>query len=204
VTKDPNDASLSKPRVRGGIRGWLAARRARSADGAPHCADETAYSAQGAANLRALARRPTSLTLRHLDCGSCNGCEQQLIALANPCYDMEAYGIAFEASPRHAVYLAMTGPFTRGLAVAAQRTLEAMPEPRIIAVGDCAAGGGPFADCYGLVTPRPVAFAPPRDGVPVPGSRIEKRVIAGCPPTPAAILEKLAALVAEQRRGGKD
>ena len=91
--------------------------------------------ASGRAALAKLAFNPTSMTLRHLDCGSCNGCELQLTALTNPRYDMERYGISFESSPRHAVYLAMTGPLTRGLLPAALTTMEAMPKPAIIAVG---------------------------------------------------------------------
>jgi len=147
---------------------------------APDCGpgDEPTPAAREA--LRQLGAHPVSITLRHLDCGSCNGCELQLIALSNPCYDMEQYGIAFESSPRHAVYLAMTGPFTRGLVEAAGLTLEAMPEPAIIAIGDCAVDGGYFRDSYAVMK-RP--------------AKIEEAIrhrIAGCPPSPGEILEALA------------
>jgi Ni,Fe-hydrogenase III small subunit len=137
--------------------------------------------------LKTLAVGRTSMTLRHLDCGSCNGCELQLNALANPCYDMEGYGIAFESSPRHANYLVMTGPVTRGLAGAACRTLEAMPEPGIVAVGDCAVGpeaaedGAWFHDSYAR-SPRTAAYL----------ERFVIRRIPGCPPSPARILAALA------------
>ena len=115
----------------------------------------------------------TSVFIRHLDCGSCNGCEMELNALTNPVYDVAQYGI-------HADILAMTGPFTRNLKQAALTTLEAMPVPRIIAIGDCAINGGAFRDSYG-VTKWPPA--------------IEKAIIAqveGCPPSPADILKVLA------------
>ena len=133
--------------------------------------------ASGRAALAKLAFNPTSMTLRHLDCGSCNGCELQLTALTNPRYDMERYGISFESSPRHAVYLAMTGPLTRGLLPAALTTMEAMPKPAIIAVGDCAIDGGAFREDgagsnYALVSPP---------------DEIKNAIvhrIAGCPPTP--------------------
>jgi|YNPNPStandDraft_1061719.scaffolds.fasta_scaffold16406_2 Ni,Fe-hydrogenase III small subunit len=127
-----------------------------------------------------LARHPVSLPLRHLDCGSCGGCELELIALGNPVYDIEQYGIRFQAWPRHAVYLAMTGPLTRGLVEAARFTLDAMPEPAIIAIGDCALGIGPFEGAYGIA-PRPQAIE----------EAIRLR-IPGCPPSPAEILEALA------------
>src|SRR5688572_20729884 len=80
-----------------------------------------------------------SLFVRHLDCGSCNACELELNALANPIYDTPSWGIHFEASPRHADILVLTGPYVRGLDVAARSTLESMPIPRIVTIGDCAA-----------------------------------------------------------------
>ena len=135
---------------------------------------------QKAGLLRKLSRRPASITLRHLDCGSCNGCELELNALTNPIYDIEQYGIGFEASPRHAVYLAMTGPFTRGLEQAALRTLDAMPEPGIIAIGDCALGIGPFEESY-AIQERPAEI---EGAIRLP--------IPGCPPSPQEILEALA------------
>jgi Ni,Fe-hydrogenase III small subunit len=166
-------------------------------------------SGHGEADRAWLERHPASLTLRHLDCGSCNGCEQQLIALTNPLYDMEKYGIAFEASPRHAVLLAMTGVFTRGLAEAARLTLKAMPEQGIVAVGNCAIYGGPFKDSYqfkdsyAVQRERPAKFQPKSDDVGALGRMAEEsRVvlkIEDCPPTPRKILEELAGYV--RRRG---
>lgn len=145
------------------------------------------------ARLKHLAAWPKkSITLRHLDCGSCNGCEQQLIALTNPRYDMERYGLAFESSPRHAVYLAMTGPFTRGLAAAARLTLDAMPEPALIAIGDCAVDGGLFRGSYALERRVPE----------IDQAITEGRFVRGCPPAPAAILDALARLADGQRMAG--
>jgi Ni,Fe-hydrogenase III small subunit len=118
--------------------------------------------------------------MRHLDCGSCNGCELELSALTNPLYDMERFGISFVASPRHADVLIMTGPFTRRLAEAAQLMFEAMSTPRrIVAIGDCADDGGIFKESY-AVAPRP--------------DELERAIVArvrGCPPTPDEILEAL-------------
>jgi Ni,Fe-hydrogenase III small subunit len=124
-----------------------------------------------------------SVFLRHLDCGSCNGCELELQALSNPIYDIERFGISFVASPRHADVLVMTGPFTRNLAEAARLTFDAMSEPRqIIAVGDCADDGGVFKDSYAVC-------ARPED--------IEQAIVRrvpGCPPAPDQILAALAQL----------
>lgn len=121
-----------------------------------------------------------SLFLRHLDCGSCNGCELELTALTNPIYDLEQYGIKFVSSPRHADVLMMTGVFTRNLATAAQLTLEAMPTPMVIRVGNCAVKDGDiFKETYA------VTDLPPE---------IRKAIIAdipGCPPTPLDILKAL-------------
>lgn len=130
-----------------------------------------------------LARGHRSVFVRHLDCGSCNGCEIELSALVNPLYDIERFGIRFEASPRHADVLAMTGPFTRNLETAARLTYAAMTEPRcIVTIGDCAHDGGIFKDAYALAD-RPALL----------GQAIAAHV-PGCPPTPEAILRTLARL----------
>ncbi|KAA3663833.1 MAG: hydrogenase [Chloroflexi bacterium] len=123
--------------------------------------------------------KPRSLFLRHLDCGSCNGCELELNALSNPIYDMAQYGIRFESSPRHADVIILTGPYTRNLDNAAQLTTTATPDCRIVTVGDCTENGGVFQDSYAIV-PRP--------------PQIESAVAAhipGCPPTPTEILRVL-------------
>jgi Ni,Fe-hydrogenase III small subunit len=130
-----------------------------------------------------LADGGRSIFIRHLDCGSCNGCELELNALANPLYDTERFGIEFVASPRHADVLVMTGPFTVNLAEAARLTFEAMPNPRrVITVGDCAKDGGVYRNSY-AVTTRP--------------AEIEQAIeinIPGCPPTPEDILKAFAKL----------
>jgi len=123
-----------------------------------------------------------SLWIRHLDCGSCNGCELELTALENPVYDAQHLGIEFKCSPRHADVIAMTGPFTRNLAEAAKLTVEAMPVPRILLIGDCAIDKGIYQGSYALAE-RP--------------TEMENAIIAkvpGCPPTPQQILDVLCQL----------
>ncbi len=120
-----------------------------------------------------------SLKLRHLDSGSCNGCEQELAALMNPFYDVQRYGIDLVASPRHADGLLLTGPITRHLEEAVRLTDAATPRPRLlIAVGDCACDGGFCADSF--------AVHRGANGV-VP---IDVR-IPGCPPRPGDIIHAL-------------
>ena len=123
-----------------------------------------------------------SLFLRHLDCGSCNGCELALHAVNTPNYDLAGQGIHFVASPRHADALVMTGPLTYNMLGPALEALAQMPVPRIVALGDCALGKGPFQDAYGVV---PFRERP---------SMLQQAVvqhIPGCPPHPAAILEAM-------------
>ncbi len=82
-----------------------------------------------------------SLALRHVDAGSCNGCEHELTATANPYYDMQRHGLNIVASPRHADVLLVTGQITTRMAAPLRRAYEAMPEPRLVAaLGDCAIG----------------------------------------------------------------
>jgi Ni,Fe-hydrogenase III small subunit len=123
-----------------------------------------------------------SVQLRHVDAGSCNGCEIEIGSAFGPVYDAERYGSRLVASPRHADAVLVTGPVTRNMAEPLRRTVAAVPAPAIVvAVGDCACTGGEFADGYGVV--GPVADVVPVD-VRVPG----------CPPEPAAIVAALRGL----------
>src|ERR1017187_9321645 len=93
-----------------------------------------------------------SLSIRAVDAGSCNGCELEIHALNNAFYDLERFGLRFVASPRHADVLLVTGPVTKNMREALQRTYNATPDPKwVIAVGDCALDGGIFADSYAVV-----------------------------------------------------
>jgi Ni,Fe-hydrogenase III small subunit len=128
-------------------------------------------------------KRPGSLALRHVDAGSCNGCEHELAATANPFYDLQRYGLNIVASPRHADVLVVTGAVTTRMLEPLLRAYEAMPEPRrVAALGDCALG------CNLLVSRS--ELAPPLEQV-LP---VDVR-IPGCPPTPSVIVEQLAAML---------
>ena len=128
-----------------------------------------------------------SLAIRHVDAGSCNGCELEIHALNNAFYDLERFGFRFVASPRHADVLLVTGPVTHNMREALKRTYDATPAPKwIVAAGACAADGGVFAGSYavagGASTVVPVDL-----------------VIPGCPPNPATLLRGLLALM----KGGR-
>ncbi|MGZ5033864.1 MAG: NADH-quinone oxidoreductase subunit B family protein [Usitatibacter sp.] len=113
-----------------------------------------------------------SLAVREVDAGSCNGCELEIQALANPYYGIERFGVHFVASPRHADMLLVTGPVSRHMEAALRRTYAATPEPKlVIAVGACGAHGGEFGTSYASC--GAVSNVIPVDAV-----------ILGCPPTP--------------------
>ncbi len=142
----------------------------------------TALAAQVQAG--ALQRLGRSLSIREVDAGSCNGCELEIHALSNPFYDVERFGLRFVASPRHADVLLVTGPVTRNMREALERTYHATPAPKwVVAVGDCGLDGGCFAGSYAVV--GGVSAVLPVD-VHIPG----------CPPTPTALLRGLLALLA--------
>jgi Ni,Fe-hydrogenase III small subunit len=129
-----------------------------------------------------------SLHIREVDAGSCNGCEIEIVALNNPFYDLERFGLHFVASPRHADCLLVTGPVTRNMADPLKRTYEAMPAPKfVVAVGDCARDCGIFAGGYGV-------FGPVSAVVPV------DVVVAGCPPTPQMILWGILAVLRKREQ----
>src|SRR5512141_1493515 len=136
-----------------------------------------------AVNRAARARLGRSLSIRQVDAGSCNGCELEIHALNNAFYDLERLGLHFVASPRHADVLMVTGPVTKNMREALQRTYNATPDPKwVIAVGACAADGGIFAGSYAVA-------GGVKDVVPV------DLHIRGCPPSPNEMLKGLLALL---------
>ena len=124
-----------------------------------------------------------SITIREVDAGSCNGCELEIHALNNAVYDVERFGLRFAASPRHADVLLVTGPVTRNMKVALERTYAATPDPKwVVAVGDCGCGCGVFEGSYAVV------------------GAVDKVVpvdlhVRGCPPRPVDLLRGLIALI---------
>jgi Ni,Fe-hydrogenase III small subunit len=134
-------------------------------------------------DVKARRRLGRSLSLRHVDAGSCNACELELTALSNPYYDLERFGLRFVASPRHADVLLVTGPVSKNMREALRRTYDAMPAPKwVVAVGDCAICGGMFAGSYACVGGAEAV---------VP---IDLR-ISGCPPSPSRLLGGLLAML---------
>jgi len=146
--------------------------------------DDAALNELAGALRRAARRRlGRSLSIREIDAGSCNACELEIHALNNAYYDVERFGLRFVASPRHADVLMVTGPVTKNMREALERTYQATPDPKwVVAVGDCAKDGGCFAGSYAVV-----------GGV---GAVVSVDLhIPGCPPPPMAMLKGLLALL---------
>ncbi len=146
--------------------------------------DEEMLAELGASVERAARRRlGRSLSIREVDAGSCNGCELEIHALNNAFYDLERFGLRFVASPRHADVLLVTGPVTRNMREALERTYNATPDPKwVVAVGDCAVDGGIFSGSYAVV--GGVSAVVPVD-----------LHIRGCPPRPTQLLKGLLTLL---------
>ena len=154
---------------------------------APPDTDESLRLAGRQLEARILKRFHGSLAIRHVDAGSCNGCELEINALTNPYYNLEGLGIRFVASPRHADMLLVTGPVSQHMVVALQRTYEATPEPKlVVAVGDCGCTGGIFGESY--ASRGRVSNVIPVD-VAVPG----------CPPTPLAMMQGILTAISSVR-----
>ena len=146
--------------------------------------DDPELAALGA-KLDAAAKRRLGrgLSIREVDAGSCNGCELEIHALNNAFHDIERFGLRFVASPRHADVLLVTGPVTKNMKMALERTYNATPAPKwVVAVGDCALDGGCFAGSYAVV--GGVSSVVPVD-----------IVVRGCPPTPIDLMKGLLTLL---------
>lgn len=125
-----------------------------------------------------------ALCIRHIDAGSCNGCELEIHALNNPIYNLEGLGIKFVASPRHADLLLVTGPVSKNMEAALRRTYEAAPDPKlVVALGDCGCTGGIFGESY-------ASCGRVSNVIPVDVA------IPGCPPSPTRILQGILAALA--------
>ena len=123
-----------------------------------------------------------ALCIRHVDAGSCNACELEIHALNNPYYNLDGIGIKFVASPRHADLLLVTGPVSVNMEEALRRTYDAIPNPKlVVAIGDCATCGGVSA-AGKIIGTTYATRGPIASVIPV------NHTIAGCPPTPAAIM----------------
>ena len=154
---------------------------------APPAPDEAGL-AELARALEARSRKllGRSLAIRQVDAGSCNGCELEIHALNNAFYDLERFGLHFVASPRHADVLLVTGPVTKNMREALERTYRATPDPKwVVAVGDCAFDGGIFAGSYACA--GGVSAVVPVD-----------LHIRGCPPNPTQLLKGLLSLLEKQ------
>ncbi|RII28855.1 MAG: hydrogenase [Geobacter sp.] len=124
-----------------------------------------------------------SLVIREVDAGSCNGCELEIIAMNNPIYNCERFGISFTASPRFADMLLVTGPVSHNMEIALKRTYDATPDPKlVVAVGDCGINGGIFGESY-------ASLGGVESVIPVDA------VIPGCPPTPTDLLAGILAVI---------
>jgi Ni,Fe-hydrogenase III small subunit len=157
---------------------------------APPLADEALRATAQRLEKAMLATLGRALVIRHIDAGSCNGCELEIHALGNPYYNLEGLGIRFAASPRHADLLLVTGPVAKNMEVALKRAYDATPEPKlVVAVGDCGCNAGnsggifgeSYASCGRVANVIPVDVAVP-----------------GCPPTPLALMQGILTAI-----GGK-
>lgn len=150
---------------------------------APPRPDDTLRHEVRQINEQILRQVGRALAIRHVDAGSCNGCELEIHSLNNAYYNIEGLGMHFVASPRHADLLLVTGPVSRHMEEALKRTYDATPDPKlVVALGDCGCDGGIFGESYAscgrISSVIPVDIAVP-----------------GCPPTPLAILQGILTAV---------
>jgi Ni,Fe-hydrogenase III small subunit len=157
---------------------------------APPLPDEALRVAEQRLESAVLRRFHGALAIRHVDAGSCNGCELEINALGNPYYNLEGLGIRFVASPRHADMLLVTGPVSRHMEVALLRTYDATPDPKlVVAIGDCGCTGGIYGESY-------ASLGRVSNVIPV------DVCVPGCPPTPLAIMQGILTAISDERDRG--
>ncbi len=154
----------------------------------PPDTDESLRIVQQRLSEAVLQRFGRSLAIRHVDAGSCNGCELEIHAANGAHYNLDRLGIKFVASPRHADLLLVTGPVSKNMEEALRRTYDATPEPKlVVALGDCGCTGGIFGESYASCG-RVSNVVPVDVGVP------------GCPPPPLAILQGILTAISPPAR----
>ncbi len=132
-----------------------------------------------------------SLWVFHLNTGSCNGCDIEILDLFTPRYDVERFGIKLVGSPRHADVLVVTGPITKKSLPRVLRVYEQMPDPKyVVVVGTCGSTGGLFQGSYN--TMGSVDKVLPVDAY-----------VIGCPAKPEAIIDAFVKLIEKIERGEK-
>jgi len=155
---------------------------------APPATDEALRATAQRLGEAVLRRFGRALAIRHVDAGSCNGCELEIHAINSPYANPEQLGIKFVASPRHADLLLVTGPVSRNMETALRRTWEATPDPKlVVAIGDCGCTGGIFGESY-------ASCGRVSNVIPV------DVVVPGCPPTPAAIMQGILTAISSGKR----
>ncbi len=159
----------------------------------PPIADEALRASAQRLERAMLAKLGRALVIRQVDAGSCNGCELEIHALCNPYYNLEALGIRFAASPKHADMLLVTGPVTKNMETALKRAWECTPAPKlVVAVGDCGSGCGNSSAIFGesYASSGRVSNVIPVDVA-----------IPGCPPTPLALMQGILTAIDGQAKG---
>lgn len=135
--------------------------------------------------------RVKSPWILHMNCGSCNGCDIEILAALIPRLDAERFGVLLKGSPRHADVLVCTGPVTKQMKERLRRVYDQMPEPKfVVVVGQCGSSGGIYHGAYGVEGGVDTV-------IPV------NAYIPGCPPRPDAIADGLIKLLASIYKGGK-
>jgi NADH-quinone oxidoreductase B subunit len=135
--------------------------------------------------------RVKSPWILHMNCGSCNGCDIEILAVLIPRLDAERFGVLLKGSPRHADVLVCTGPVTKQIKERLKRVYDQMPEPKfVVVVGQCGSSGGIYRGAYGVEGGIDTI-------IPV------NAYIPGCPPRPDAIADGLIKLLASINKGGE-
>jgi ech hydrogenase subunit C len=117
----------------------------------------------------------------HFDCGSCNGCDIEVLACLTPMYDIERFGIINIGNPKHADVLLVTGTVNNRNKHVLKNLFEQMPTPKaVIAIGACGCSGGIFREAYNVV------------------GGVDKVIpvdvyVPGCPARPEAIIDGVVA-----------
>jgi len=118
-----------------------------------------------------------------LNCGSCNGCDIEIIGALASRFGLAKLGVGVVEGPEEAEVFILTGVVSAKMKGVLKRVREKLRSPKaVVAVGTCALSRGAFEGSYSVAEPTDELVD-------------VDAYVPGCPPSPQAIAHALATVL---------